>query len=183
MTAAKFLLGSDGSWKSSNLLGWFLIWFSINTTNFSLKVSKPCMSFSAVLLCSACLSKNKVVYEFEIPVVVISSRATFTIAHVQNEKENCIFIKCVGMSLSPRQSKKLNNIIERRCIFGIWLVVLWPRPHRAHDDTQYKCTTSRIALLLHNRRSRPRLYNQLFLAFRQQRTRKTETLSIFTLSK
>lgn len=35
----------------------------IYLTNFSLTVSKPCMSFLAVLLCSACLSKNKVVYQ------------------------------------------------------------------------------------------------------------------------
>lgn len=41
-------------------------WYNIYFTNFSLKVSKPCITFSAVLLCSACLSKNKVVYLFEI---------------------------------------------------------------------------------------------------------------------
>lgn len=33
--------------------------FTFYFTNFSLKVSKPCMSFSAVLLCSACLSKKQ----------------------------------------------------------------------------------------------------------------------------
>lgn len=41
-------------------------WYNIYFTHFSLKVSKPCITFSAVLLCSACLSKNKVVYLFEI---------------------------------------------------------------------------------------------------------------------
>lgn len=45
-------------------------WYDIYFTNFSLKVSKPCITFSAVLLCSACLSKNKVVYLVEILVFV-----------------------------------------------------------------------------------------------------------------
>lgn len=43
-------------------------WYNIYFANFSLKVSKPCITFSAVL-CSACLSKNKVVYLFEILVL------------------------------------------------------------------------------------------------------------------
>lgn len=42
---------------------WDLIWCNIFYTSFSLKISKPCVSFSAVL-CSACLSKDKVVYLF-----------------------------------------------------------------------------------------------------------------------
>lgn len=87
-------------------------WYNIYFANFSLKVSKPCITFSAVL-CSACLSKNKVVYLFEILV---------------------LFYHLTYPSRSPPSADAASTAIHIKCHYSHWLHLLTSVASKSHLD-------------------------------------------------